>query len=174
MPGKDLILDFAQYDLDHCVADIEEIRRYNLQRYQMEQLTRIVYEDASRQVCVGYKDYGPDEFWIRGHMPGMPVLPGVLMCEAAAQLCSYYARKHNLLGDNGVLGFGGLDEVRFRDVVTPGDRLVIVSALVKVRPGAMIVSHFQGFVRQSMVCEGKIRGVPLPATRLASSPAASP
>ncbi|HEX4148519.1 MAG TPA: 3-hydroxyacyl-ACP dehydratase FabZ family protein [Pirellulales bacterium] len=167
MAGKDLILDFAQYDLDHVLADIEEIRRYNLQRYEMEQLTAIVYEDPERQVCVGYKDHGPDEFWARGHMPGMPLLPGVLMCEAAAQMCSYYTIKFDLLHTN-MVGFGGMDEVRFRDPVRPGDRLVIVSQILKLRRGAMVVSRFQGFVRHSLVCEGQIKGVPLPAERLSA------
>lgn len=167
MPHKDLILDFSAYDLNHCVADLEEIRRWNPQRFEIEQLTAIVHEDVEKKVCVGYKDYGPNEFWVRGHLPGQPVLPGVLMCEAAAQLCSYFAHKHKLMGNN-TLGFGGMDGVRFRGMVLPGDRLVIVCSLVRVRPGAMIVSQFQGFVRQSMVCEGEIRGIPLPTERLAN------
>jgi len=165
MSNKDLILDFSEYDVNHCVAGLEEIRRWNPQRFEMEQLSAVVLEDPQRMICVGYRDYGPDEFWIRGHMPGKPVLPGILMCEAAAQLCSYFAQKHGLMGSE-MLGFGGLDRVRFRDMVLPGDRLVIVSALLKVRRGAMVVSRFQGFVRQSMVCEGEIRGVPLPSQRL--------
>lgn len=165
MAGKDLILDPALYDVNHVVADIEQIRRYNPQRYEMEQLTAIVYEDTDRHVCVGYKDQRQDEFWARGHMPGMPLLPGVLMCESAAQMCSYYTIKHDLLGSN-MVGFGGMDEVRFRDPVRPGDRLVIVSELLKLRRGAMVVSRFQGFVGQSLVCEGQIKGVPLPPERL--------
>ncbi len=55
-----------------------------------------------------------------------------------------------------------MDEVRFRDPVYPGDRLVMVAQLVKVRRGALVISRFQGFVRNSMVCEGQIKGVPLP------------
>ncbi len=168
MTSKDLILDFSDYDLNHCVADLAEIRRWNPQRFEMEQLTAVVHVDAERNICVGYRDYGPDEFWIRGHMPGRPVLPGILMCEAAAQLCSYFAAKQGLMGSD-VLGFGGLDGVRFRDMVVPGDRLVIVSELTKIRRGAMLVSRFQGFVRESMVCEGEIRGVPLPIDRMADA-----
>ena len=161
MASKDLILDFSEYDLDHTIADLEEVRRYNLQRFEMEQLTAVVFLDPERQICVGYKDITQDDFWVRGHMPGLPLMPGVMMCEAAAQLSSYYAQKLDLLGAK-VVGFGGLDEVRFRDPVLPGDRLVIVTQLLKARRGAMIVCRFQGFVRQSLVVEGKIRGIPLP------------
>jgi 3-hydroxyacyl-[acyl-carrier-protein] dehydratase len=163
--GKELIVDFSEYDLDHIVADTEEIRRYNPQRFEMEQLTAIVFDDLETKRCVGYKDHGPNEFWARGHMPGMPLLPGVLMCEAAAQLCSYYTIKHNLLGTS-VVGFGGMNDVRFRDPVRPGDRLVVVCQLLKLRRGAMVVSRFQGFVRKSLVLEGEMIGVPLPADRL--------
>ncbi|MGH7193364.1 MAG: 3-hydroxyacyl-ACP dehydratase FabZ family protein, partial [Candidatus Saccharimonadales bacterium] len=83
------------------------------------------------------------------------------MCECAAQLCSYMSQKYDLLGAK-VLGFGGMDEVRFRDPVRPGDRLVMAAQLIKVRRGAIVVSRFQGFVRESLVCEGQIKGVPLP------------
>jgi 3-hydroxyacyl-[acyl-carrier-protein] dehydratase len=172
MSSKDLILDFAAYDLNHTVADIEEIRRWNPQRFEMEQLTAVVFDDIEQKICVGYRDYGEHEFWIRGHMPGRPVLPGILMCEAAAQLCGYFASKHGLMGSD-VLGFGGLDGVRFRDMVVPGDRLVIVAELLKIRQGAMLMSRYQGFVRETMVCEGEILGVPLPLDRLAEAPQSS-
>jgi 3-hydroxyacyl-[acyl-carrier-protein] dehydratase len=52
--------------------------------------------------------------------------------------------------------------VRFRDPVLPGSKLVVVSQLMKVRRGAMIVCRFQCFVHQTLVCEGVIKGVPLP------------
>ena len=163
MARKQLILDFCEYDLNKVVADIEEIRRYNPQRYEMEQLTAICYENLETKTCVGYKDLAPDEFWARGHMPGMPLMPGVIMCEAAAQLASYYSQKHKLM--EGVIGFGGLEEVRFRGLVRPGDRFVIVSRLLKVRR-AILTCEFQCFVNQTLVCEGVIKGVSLPVSQL--------
>jgi len=165
MSGKQFILDFSEFDLDHVIADLDEIRRLNPQRFEMEQLTAIVYEDIERKVCAGYKDIGHHEFWARGHMPGAPLMPGVMMCEAAAQLCSYFAQKYEMLGAE-MLGFGGLEDVRFRDIVLPGNRLVIVTQLVKVRPRAMIISRFECFVRQTLVCEGTIKGIPLPTDLL--------
>jgi 3-hydroxyacyl-[acyl-carrier-protein] dehydratase len=165
MPAKDLIIDFSAYDLDRVVADIEEIRRINPQRFEMEQLTAIVYDDRKTGICVGYKDVTADEFWVRGHMPGLPLMPGVIMCEAAAQLCSYHAQRHNLL-DAEMIGFGGLDEVRFRGTVVPGDRLVVAAQKLQLRSGAMIRCRFQCFVREQRVCEGQIRGIPIPVDAL--------
>lgn len=166
MAPRDYIIHPSEYDLDTVIADIHEIRRWNRQRFEMEQLTAIVHEDQSRGLCVGYKDVTPDEFWVRGHFPGVPLMPGVLMCEAAAQLSSYYTQRRNLL-DAEVVGFGGLEEVRFREPVRPGDRLVIAVERVRVRPKAMIVCRFQGLVRESIVVDGVIKGVPLPIELLA-------
>jgi 3-hydroxyacyl-[acyl-carrier-protein] dehydratase len=159
--GKDLILDFSEYDVNHVIADQEEIRRYNLQRFEMEQLTAVVYADADRGICAGYKDLTDKEFWVRGHMPNMPIMPGVVMCEAAAQLSSYFAQKYDLLGCK-VVGLGGLEDVRFRGTVVPGDQLVVVVQRLKVRRGSMILCRFQGFVRETLVVEGKIMGISLP------------
>ncbi len=161
MPGKELLLDFSEFDPNRVLADLEEIRRYNPQRFEMEQLTAISFEDPSRNICAGFKDLTNHEFWVRGHMPGMPLMPGVIMCEAAAQMCSYFAVKYDLLGAK-MLGFGGLEEVRFRDPVIPGDRLILVAKLIKIRRGAMVVCAFQGFVHQRLAVEGVIKGVPLP------------
>jgi 3-hydroxyacyl-[acyl-carrier-protein] dehydratase len=161
---KPLILEFSEYDLNHVIADIEEIRRYNTQRFEMEQLTAVCYEDPQRNICVGYKDVGQDEFWVRGHMPGMPLMPGVVMLECAAQLASYYCRKHTLM-EADLVGYGGLKDVRFRDIVQPGQRFVIVARLLRVRR-TMMSCEFQCFVRQNLVCEGILKGVTLPVDRI--------
>ncbi len=168
MAPRDYIIHPSEYDLDRVVADIDEIRRWNRQRFEMEQLTAIVHEDLSRGLCVGYKDVGLDEFWVRGHFPGVPLMPGVMMCEAAAQLSSYYTHRYNLL-DAEVIGFGGLEDVRFREPVRPGERLVIAVERVRVRPKAMIVCRFQVLVRDNIVCDGVIKGVPLPIDALAAA-----
>jgi 3-hydroxyacyl-[acyl-carrier-protein] dehydratase len=154
-----LILDPSTLDLDRVVADAEAIRRVNPQRHELEQLTAIVLMDRAQEVIVGYKDVGPDEFWVRGHLPGYPLLPGVLVCEAAAQLCSYYTVTVGFLhGD--FLGFGGMENVRFRSPVKPGDRLVLVAKAVKMHR-RQTVFNVQGFVGTTMVFHGDILGVPL-------------
>jgi 3-hydroxyacyl-[acyl-carrier-protein] dehydratase len=105
------------------------------------------------------------EFWVRGHMPGMPLMPGVIILEAAAQMCSYFTLKYDLLGCK-VVGLGGFEEVRFRDPVRPGDRLVLACKQLRVRRGAMIVCRFEAYVRGSIVAEGQMKGIPLPIDAL--------
>ena len=68
-----------------------------------------------------------------------------------------------------MIGFGGLESVRFREVVVPGDRLVIAVERIRVRPKAMIVCKFQGFVRNNIVVDGILKGVPLPVEYLLNS-----
>jgi 3-hydroxyacyl-[acyl-carrier-protein] dehydratase len=81
-----------------------------------------------------------------------------LMCEASAQLCSYYAMTQHDLG--GFLGFGGMDAVRFRSPVRPGDRLVLVSKELRYNRRQMTF-NVQAFVKETMVFHGDIIGVPL-------------
>jgi 3-hydroxyacyl-[acyl-carrier-protein] dehydratase len=163
--AKQLIVDPSEYDINAVVADIEEIRRINPQRHEMEQLTAIVFVDQQRYRCVGYKDVTDREFWVRGHMPGMPLMPGVVMLESVAQLCSFVTQKYDLLGA-AMVGFGGLEEVRFRDPVLPGSRLIVMCELEKVRRGRMIVCRFQGVVNDSIAVEGILKGIPIPVEAL--------
>jgi 3-hydroxyacyl-[acyl-carrier-protein] dehydratase len=153
------LIDPAAIDTSRILVDQEGIRRGNPQRYEMEHLTAIVALELERKLIVGYKDVRPDEFWVRGHMPDYPLMPGVLMCEAAAQLCSYFCHAIQLVED-GFIGFGGMEDVRFRGQVRPGDRLLMVAQAQRVHRRQTIFET-QGFVETNMVYHGKIIGVPL-------------
>lgn len=165
MGRKEYIIDPADIDFENVVANLEEIRKYNPQRFEMEQLTAIVYANKDEMLCAGYKDITDKEVWVRGHMPGMPLMPGVFMCEAAAQVCSFVTQKFDLLGAD-MVGFGGMEDVRFRGPVVPGDRLLIACQGTKCRRGRMIVCRFQGTVGDRIVVEGGIKGIPLPTAAL--------
>ncbi len=162
---QETLIDLSLFDVDKPIADIEAIRKFNPQRHEMEQLTSILYEDLDTHCCAALKQLTDDEFWVRGHMPGMPLMPGVVMLEAVAQLSSYFTQKHDLLGSE-MVGFGGLDGVRFRGVVSPGDQLILLVKMVKTRRGRMIVADFQGVVGETVVLEGTLRGIPIPISAL--------
>ena len=93
MPEKELLVDLDSIDLTSPIADLDEIRKYNPQRFEMEQLTGVLYENMDEGVAVAYKDITDEDFWTRGHMPNMPLMPGVVMLEACAQACSFFCQK---------------------------------------------------------------------------------
>jgi 3-hydroxyacyl-[acyl-carrier-protein] dehydratase len=158
MPPE-LHFDPSQLDLTRVLASRNEIELVNPQRFELEQLTAIVHMDTDQNLIAGYKEVTADEFWVRGHMPDYPLMPGVLMCEAAAQLCSYYIMVNGLMqGD--FLGFGGMENVRFRGPVRPGDRLILIGKGIKMHRRQCIF-NVQGFVRPTMVFHADIIGVPL-------------
>ena len=92
MPREPLV-DLTQINLEALAFDKEAIRAEILQRFEMEQLDGVIHLDVEAIVCVGYKDVRDDEFWTRGHIPGRPLYPGVMIIEAAAQLCTFHFKK---------------------------------------------------------------------------------
>lgn len=159
MPPQALY-EYQNYDFEKPLFDIDAIRKVNPQRHEMEQLTGIVHIDRENDGLIGFKDVTENEFWCTGHMPGFPLMPGVILCECAAQLAGFYARKFELLGGD-YLGFGGMDTVRFRRPVYPGDRLIICARTVEVRFGRRATFEFQGFVGDKMTYSGTMIGVPI-------------
>jgi 3-hydroxyacyl-[acyl-carrier-protein] dehydratase len=152
--------DPTTLDFSKPVAGIEQIREALPHRFEMEMLTAIVLLDPERRLIVGYKDIRADEFWTRGHMPGFPLFPGVLMCEAAAQLCCFYNITQKVNGVDVLMGLGGIDEARFLRPVRPGDRLVIVGHGLKVHR-RMTRFHAIGSVGKERVFDTTIIGVPI-------------
>lgn len=78
-----------------------------------------------------------DEFFLRGHFPGNPVVPGVILCEIVAQAsCALLAEE--MKGRTPY--YAGIDKVRFRQMVRPGDTLEIASRLVRSKMNVYVVS----------------------------------
>jgi 3-hydroxyacyl-[acyl-carrier-protein] dehydratase len=154
-----LHLDPTTLDLSRVVADRAAIREVNPHRFEMEQLDAVVLVDSGRHLVAGYRDVRPDEFWVRGHFPARPLLPGVLMCEAAAQLCAYYIRKQALLPAE-LIALGGLEDARFRAPVQVGDRLVMIGRGMRLHR-RQTVFNVQGFVGPTMAFHVDVIGVPL-------------
>ena len=150
------LVDFASIDMNTVEFDRDAIAEVNPQSYEMSQLDAIVWHDLPKMLCVGYKDVTNSEFWIRGHIPGRPIMPGVIMVEAAAQLCSFFMKR--IYGLTGFIGFSGIDSTKFRDTVVPGQRLYLLGHIHKVR-SRQFSAKVQGVVDDKIVFDTIISGM---------------
>lgn len=151
-------LDPASLDFDHVVAGRAEIDKENPQRHEFCLLDAVVHLSLEDKTFAGYVDLTPEDWWVRGHIPGRPLFPGVLMIETAAQLSCYSYKQY--LETDSFLGFAGVDEVKFRGTVEPPTRFVIIGKALQVKARRMI-TNCQGFVGSAMVFEAQITGMPV-------------
>lgn len=155
-PSK-YLFDFSHVDFDRPQATIELIHRVNPHRDHMMQLSGVAWWDDRRGV--GWRDVRDDEFWVSGHIPGRPLFPGVLMIEAAAQLSSFVQLIPDVEDpDPKFLGFTRCDDAAFRGQVVPGDRIILLSDMLK-RNKRRFISRCQGFVRDQLVYEVTVTGM---------------
>ena len=159
--NRSLIVDWTEFDKTQVMVDRAGVEAINPHRYEMSLIDGIAFLDEPGKRLVGFADLQPDAFWTRGHFPGRPILPGVLVCEMAAQICAYLCERVDLLGGCKV-GLGGLEEVKFRRMVVPGERLWMMVGIERFRRGAMVKIRFQGFVDEEIAAEGFLAGVALP------------
>ncbi|MHC4646084.1 MAG: 3-hydroxyacyl-ACP dehydratase FabZ family protein [Planctomycetota bacterium] len=151
-----LLFDLSQIDLRaKPLFDREAIEKVNLQRFEMQQLDGILWYDKEKLLILGYKDVTEGEFWIRGHIPSRPLMPGVIMIEAAAQLSSFFVKQ--IYGLEGFIGFAGIDSAKFRATVEPGQRLHLLGHLTKFKSRKYTCS-VQGLVGETMVFEALVSG----------------
>ena len=150
------IIDITTFDTSKIIVDHAGVYQVNPHRYEFEFLDGIYKVDREAGIIVGYRDVRPDEFWVKAHIPGRPIFPGVLMIETAAQLVSYYVMSDR--PGQGFLGFGGVTDVKFRGAVVPGDRIIMAGKMVEYR-SRRCIGATQAFVNGQLVYEGMIIGM---------------
>ena len=156
-----LFFDLSQIDLNaKPVFDKETICKANPQRYEMQQLDGIIWYDKEKNLILGYKDVTENEFWTRGHIPGRPLMPGVIMVEAAAQLASFYMKQ--ICEEPGFIGFAGIESAKFRSVIEPGKRLHLLGHVDKYKQKkrtSLVTISVQGIVDDILVFEATVSGM---------------
>jgi beta-hydroxyacyl-ACP dehydratase FabZ len=137
------------------MLDVKEIFKSVPHRYPFLLVDRIIEIHGSEKV-VGIKNVSINEHFFQGHFPNRPVMPGVLICEAMAQVGAIFA--HNARGgiaDNKVFVLTGLDNVKFKRPVEPGDQLRMELTCLK-RRGSFWKMHGTATVDGKLVAQAEI------------------
>ncbi len=127
------------------------------QRHEFEVLDGIAHLDNEAGEAIAYMDVRDDQWWCKAHVPGNPILPGVLMLEAAAQLAAFMER-YCKPDFSAFVGYGGVDECKFRQTVSPPARLWILCRRFEAR-SRRIICQVQGVVDGVLAFEAKVTGL---------------
>ncbi len=134
------------------VLSIDEIKKLLPHRYPFLLVDRIIDFEAGVGIT-GLKNVTINEPFFQGHFPDEPIMPGVLILEAMAQTGIIFAKMTapEELSDK-LLVFAGMDGVRFRRPVLPGDQLIMKLELIK-RKSSLWKIRAKGFVGDDLVVE---------------------
>ncbi|MBD1849081.1 3-hydroxyacyl-ACP dehydratase FabZ [Leptolyngbya sp. FACHB-711] len=114
-----------------ATLSIEEIHQLLPHRYPFSLVDRIIQYVPGKS-AIGIKNVSFNEPHFQGHFPGKPIMPGVLIVEAMAQVGGVVLTQMPDLPE-GLFMFAGIDKVRFRRPVVPGDQLVMTVELLRVK-----------------------------------------
>ncbi len=153
-----LLIDLAQVDLDRTFLTRQQIYERLPHAFEFQLLDGLCLLDLDRKFAVAYADIDSESWWVRGHIPGRPLLPGVLMLEMAAQSSAILAGA--LGGNDAFVGFGGIDRCKFRETVVPPARIYILCVSVEYR-ARRVISDTQGVVDAKLIFEARITGMTL-------------
>ncbi len=157
MPAP-LLIDLDKLDTTQRLASREQIYELLPHRYEFMQLDAVLQVDLETRIGVALREIREDEFWVRGHIPGRPLFPGVLMLETAAQFAAYLTKRFS--SEQRFLAFGGLENVKFRQAVTPPATMYLLERATEIRP-RRVVCDAQAIVDGKLVMEATIIGMPI-------------
>ncbi|GBG78491.1 hypothetical protein CBR_g26519 [Chara braunii] len=136
------------------VLDVNQIRDILPHRYPFLLVDRIVEFEPGKS-AVGIKNVTINDNFFPGHFPERPIMPGVLMVEALAQVGGVVMLTPEVGGSKDSFFFAGIDKVRFRKPVVAGDTLVMRMKLTQLRKGFGIAKmRGEAYVGGELVCEG--------------------
>ncbi|MGB9662807.1 MAG: 3-hydroxyacyl-ACP dehydratase FabZ [Moorellaceae bacterium] len=135
------------------MLDIKAVQEILPHRYPFLLVDRIIELEPGRR-AVGLKNVSANEWYFSGHFPGYPIMPGVLIVEALAQVGAVALLSQPEWGGR-IPFFGGLDKVRFRRQVLPGDVLRLEVEVIKVK-GRVGKALGRAWVGQELACEGEL------------------
>ncbi len=140
-------------------VDINEILSYLPHRYPFVLIDRVL-DYTVGETITAIKNVTINELFFAGHFPNNPVMPGVLILESMAQtmgILVFKTLEAQGVRRNGkeIFYFAGIDKVRFKQPVTPGDQLVLKVKITRQK-GAIIKASAEASVAETMVCSADL------------------
>lgn len=144
--------EIAEIPTDKTTFTVEEIHELLPHRYPFALVDRII-DYVPGQKAVGIKNVTFNEPYFAGHIPGLPIMPGVMIVESMAQVGGVILTL--LPGMKGkFFAFAGIDKLRFRRPVVPGDRLIMTVELLFFKRNRIAKMEGKGLVDGELVVEG--------------------
>jgi len=144
----------SQRGKTEVVINVQEIQEFLPHRYPFLLVDRIIDLEEGKKI-VGIKNVTINEPFFQGHFPGHPIMPGVLIVEAMAQVGGVLLLKKVPDAKSKVVYFVKLDNVKFRKPVLPGDQVRFELEVVKLKE-KIAQMHGQAFVGEDLVCEADL------------------
>ncbi len=136
------------------IFDINAIKKILPHRYPFLLVDGIIEFEPEKRI-VGIKNVTGNEQFFEGHFPERPVMPGVLIVEAMAQTGGIMLLKDDEEVENKLVFFMGMDSVKFRKPVVPGDQLVMELTMLKARRSTFRMAG-KAYVKGELVCEAEM------------------
>ena len=155
------IVDLDGLDLSRHVVPEAVLRHCLPQRGTFQLLDGVVHLDRERRIAVGYKDWDEHPWWADAHIPGRPLMPGVLMIEGGAQIATFLVKQEKEWATDSLIGLAGIDDVRVRGQVVPPARVYFVATMIKISGRRMARLGAQVFCNGQMTMEMEVMGVML-------------
>jgi len=138
-------IDFPMFKMNR-----EELKTYLPHREPMLLVDEIEIDEGG--VCYSKYEVKEEDFFCKGHFPGNPIVPGVIQCEIMAQSCALLV-KDEIQGKTTL--YTGIDKVRFKHMVKPGD-VCEVTARLKSRRASIFYCEAELCVRGNICCKGEL------------------
>jgi len=139
------------------MMDIDEIKRIIPHRYPFLLVDRVTECDMESRI-VGIKNVTTNEPYFQGHFPDFPIMPGVLIIEALAQVACILALKTLKKEGHSSVYFTGIDRAKFRQPVRPGDQLRLELTKIKER-GTLFRFQGNAYVADKLAAECTLQAV---------------
>ncbi|MCX7875353.1 MAG: bifunctional UDP-3-O-[3-hydroxymyristoyl] N-acetylglucosamine deacetylase/3-hydroxyacyl-ACP dehydratase [Melioribacteraceae bacterium] len=158
---KKLVKKYQFVKKEGIVFDINAIQRILPHRYPFLLVDKIIHLEMDKKV-IGIKNVTINEPFFNGHFPGQPVMPGVLIIEALAQVSGILLLNTFTDPENHLVYFMSINNAKFRKPVSPGDQITLEADLINVKGGKYFSLKGAAFVDGNLVAEAEFMAAMVP------------